>query len=46
MMGAASAVRYHVIMPNGTRPRIAQAPAMLRGKTVEMPRRKHDNLPV
>ena len=35
-----------VIMPNATRPRIAQALAMLRGKTVEMPGRKHDNLPV
>jgi len=35
-----------VIMPHATRPRIAQALAMLRGKTVEMPDRKHDNLPV
>jgi propionyl-CoA carboxylase beta subunit len=35
-----------VIMPHATRPRIARALAMLRGKTVEMPGRKHDNLPV
>ena len=33
-----------VIMPQATRPRIA--PALLRGKTVEMPGRTHDNLPV
>jgi propionyl-CoA carboxylase beta chain len=35
-----------VIMPSATRPRIARALAMLRNKTVEMPGRKHDNLPV
>jgi propionyl-CoA carboxylase beta chain len=35
-----------VIMPHATRPRIARALAMLRGKIVEMPGRKHDNLPV
>ena len=35
-----------VIMPRATRRRIARALAMLRGKQVEMPRRKHDNLPV
>ena len=35
-----------VIMPHATRPRIARALAMLRGKTVEIPGRKHDNLPV
>jgi propionyl-CoA carboxylase beta chain len=35
-----------VIMPHATRPRIARSLAMLRGKTVEMPGRKHDNLPV
>jgi propionyl-CoA carboxylase beta chain len=35
-----------VIMPHSTRKRIARALAMLRGKQVEMPRRKHDNLPV
>jgi propionyl-CoA carboxylase beta chain len=35
-----------VIMPRQTRRRIARALAMLRGKRVEMPRRKHDNLPV
>jgi hypothetical protein len=29
-----------------TRPRIARALAMLRGKTVEMAGRKRDNLPV
>jgi len=33
-------------MPQTTRPRIDRALAMLRGKTVEMPGRKHDNLPV
>jgi propionyl-CoA carboxylase beta chain len=33
-----------VIMPHATRQRIARA--MLRGKKVEMPARKHDNLPV
>src|SRR6187551_1748661 len=35
-----------VIMPRATRRRIARALAMLKGKTVEMPERKHDNLPV
>jgi propionyl-CoA carboxylase beta chain len=35
-----------VIMPHATRRRIARALAMLRGKRVELPRRKHDNLPV
>jgi propionyl-CoA carboxylase beta chain len=35
-----------VIMPHATRPRIARALATLRGKTVELPPRKHDNLPV
>jgi propionyl-CoA carboxylase beta chain len=35
-----------VIMPHATRPRIARALAMLRSKTVEVPARKHDNLPV
>ncbi len=35
-----------VIMPHATRPRIARALAMLREKTIEMPGRKHDNLPV
>src|SRR6195952_3407938 len=35
-----------VIMPHSTRRRIARALAMLKGKQVEMPRRKHDNLPL
>ena len=35
-----------VIMPHATRRRIARALAMLRGKAVELPRRKHDNLPL
>ena len=35
-----------VIMPHATRKRIARALAMLRGKKVEMPARKHDNLPL
>jgi len=35
-----------VIMPRSTRRRIARALAMLKGKKVEMPARKHDNLPV
>jgi propionyl-CoA carboxylase beta chain len=35
-----------VIMPHATRRRIARALAMLRGKHVEMPARKHDNLPL
>jgi len=35
-----------VIMPHATRVRIARALAMLRNKRVEMPARKHDNLPV
>ena len=34
-----------VIMPHATRRRIARALAMLKGKQVEMPKRKHDNLP-
>jgi propionyl-CoA carboxylase beta chain len=35
-----------VIMPHSTRKRIARALAMLRTKEVEMPPRKHDNLPL
>jgi len=35
-----------VIMPHATRRRIARALAMLRGKKVEMPARKHDNMPL
>src|SRR5437660_76138 len=35
-----------VIMPRATRGRIAKALAMLRGKRLEMPARKHDNLPL
>jgi propionyl-CoA carboxylase beta chain len=35
-----------VIMPRQTRRRLARALAMLRGKKVEMPVKKHDNLPV
>jgi propionyl-CoA carboxylase beta chain len=34
-----------MIMPHLTRRRIARALAMLRGTKVEMPGRKHDNLP-
>jgi hypothetical protein len=33
-------------MPHATRPRVACGHGMLRGKTVEMLGRKHDNLPV
>jgi propionyl-CoA carboxylase beta chain len=35
-----------VIMPHATRTRISRALAMLRHKHVELPPRKHDNLPV
>jgi propionyl-CoA carboxylase beta chain len=35
-----------VIMPHATRGRIARALAMLREKRLEMPARKHDNLPL
>jgi propionyl-CoA carboxylase beta chain len=35
-----------VIMPRATRPRIARALSMLQGKRVEMPSRKHDNMPL
>jgi propionyl-CoA carboxylase beta chain len=35
-----------VIMPRATRARVIRALAMLRDKRVEMPARKHDNLPV
>lgn len=35
-----------VIMPNATRKRLARVLAMLRYKYVEVPSRKHDNLPV
>ena len=35
-----------VIMPHSTRRRVARALAMLRDKKVEMPKRKHDNLPL
>jgi propionyl-CoA carboxylase beta chain len=35
-----------VITPRETRRRLARGLAMLRGKKVEMPARKHDNLPV
>ncbi len=36
----------NVIMPQAMRPQIARALAMLRGKMVEMPGRKHVNLPL
>jgi propionyl-CoA carboxylase beta chain len=35
-----------VIMPHATRRRLARALAMLKNKHIEVPRRKHDNLPV
>ncbi len=35
-----------VIAPRSTRARVARALSMLRGKRVELPGRKHDNLPV
>jgi propionyl-CoA carboxylase beta chain len=35
-----------VIMPHSTRRRIARALAMLRDKQVEIPVKKHDNLPL
>jgi propionyl-CoA carboxylase beta chain len=35
-----------VIMPHSTRRRLARALAMLRDKKVELPARKHDNLPL
>jgi propionyl-CoA carboxylase beta chain len=35
-----------VIMPHSTRRRLARALAMLRHKHVEVPKRKHDNLPL
>ena len=35
-----------VIMPHATRRRVARALAMLRDKKVELPQRKHDNLPL
>ena len=35
-----------VIMPRATRKLLARALGMLKGKKVEMPARKHDNLPV
>jgi propionyl-CoA carboxylase beta chain len=35
-----------VIMPHSTRRRIARGLAMLKGKHVEWPKRKHDNLPL
>ncbi len=35
-----------VIMPHSTRPRIARALSMLRTKTLEMPAKKHANMPL
>ena len=35
-----------VIMPHSTRRRIARALAMLKDKKVEIPAKKHDNLPL
>jgi propionyl-CoA carboxylase beta chain len=35
-----------VIMPHSTRKRIARALAMLKDNKVEMPAKKHDNLPL
>eukprot|EP01037_Dinobryon_pediforme_P015609 gene15609-15758_t len=35
-----------VIMPHGTRKRVARALAMLRGKSLENPWKKHDNIPL
>ena len=35
-----------VIMPHGTRKRVSRALAMLRGKSLENPWKKHDNIPL
>jgi propionyl-CoA carboxylase beta chain len=35
-----------VILPSTTRQRVARAFAMLRTKHVELPKKKHDNLPL
>jgi propionyl-CoA carboxylase beta subunit len=35
-----------VIMPHSTRRRLARALSMLRTKTLEIPAKKHDNLPL
>jgi propionyl-CoA carboxylase beta chain len=35
-----------VIMPHSTRRRIARGLAMLRDKHIDLPKRKHDNLPL
>jgi propionyl-CoA carboxylase beta chain len=35
-----------VIMPRSTRPRIARALRLLRGKVLENPWKKHDNIPL
>jgi len=35
-----------VILPHGTRPRLCRALAMLRGKRLENPWKKHDNIPL
>jgi propionyl-CoA carboxylase beta chain len=35
-----------VIMPHSTRRRLARALAMLRDKHVELPKKKHDNIPM
>lgn len=49
-MNARSAVEHgyidDVIMPHTTRSGIACVLAMLKNKQVELPARKHDNLPV
>ncbi len=45
-LGRAHSTIDDAIMPRSTRRRIARALAMLRGKKVEMPTKKHDNLPV
>jgi propionyl-CoA carboxylase beta chain len=35
-----------VIMPHGTRRRVCRALAMLRGKALRNPSKKHDNIPL
>jgi propionyl-CoA carboxylase beta chain len=46
MTSAPPSAAHSTIMPNATRRRLARALAMLKNKHVEMPSRKHDNLPV
>ena len=46
LVAAARCTTHDVIMPHSTRRRIARVLAMLKDKHVDLPMKKHDNIPL